>query len=92
VVSAALILLVVRSRRPFFRSNPSRRLLLATLGVVVATVALPYLPFASILGFTPLPLKYLGVAAAIVTLYIISGELAKQLFYRQFDRAPSPAG
>ncbi|HEX7679975.1 MAG TPA: magnesium-translocating P-type ATPase [Thermoanaerobaculia bacterium] len=94
VISASLILLVVRSRRPFFRSKPSLRLLLATLGVVVATVALPYLPFASILGFTPLPMKYLGVAAAIVTLYIISGELAKHLFYRRFDRPRSavPAG
>jgi Mg2+-importing ATPase len=91
VVSAALILLVVRSRRPFFRSKPSRRLLLATLGVVMATVALPYLPFAPILGFTPLPLTYLGAAAVVVTLYIASGELAKRLFYRRFDREPSIA-
>jgi Mg2+-importing ATPase len=91
VVSAALILLVVRSRRPFFRSKPSRRLLLATLGVVMATVALPYLPFAPILGFTPLPLTYLGAAAVVVTLYVASGELAKRLFYRRFDREPSIA-
>ncbi len=91
VVSAALILLVVRSRQPFFRSKPSRRLLLATLGVVVVTVALPYLPFAPILGFTPLPMKYLGIAAVIVTLYIVSGELTKRLFYRRFDHAPSIA-
>jgi Mg2+-importing ATPase len=91
VVSACLILLVVRSRRPFFRSKPSRHLLLATLGVVVVTVALPYLPFAPILGFTPLPLKVLGAAAVIVTLYIVSGELAKRLFYRRFDREPSIA-
>src|ERR1017187_4165427 len=34
VVSACLILLVVRSRRPFFRSKPSRHLLLATLGEI----------------------------------------------------------
>lgn len=91
VVSASLILLVVRSRRPFFRSKPSRRLLLATLGVVIVAVALPYLPFASILGFTPLPLAYLGAAAVIVALYIGSGEVAKRLFYRRFDREPSIA-
>jgi Mg2+-importing ATPase len=92
VVSAALILLVVRSRRPFFRSKPSRRLLLATLGVVLATVALPYLPFAPILGFTPLPLTYLGVAAVVVALYIASGEVAKHFFYRRFDREPALLG
>jgi len=92
VVSAALILLVVRSRRPFFRSKPSRRLLLATLGVVLATVALPYLPFAPILGFTPLPLTYLGAAAVVVALYIASGEVAKHFFYKRFDRQPSLIG
>ena len=83
VVSASLILLVVRSRRPLWRSQPSRRLLLATLGVVAAAVALPYLPFAPLLGFTPLPMAYLGTAALIVLLYIACGEWIKGLFYRR---------
>jgi len=87
VLSASLILLVVRSRRPIFRSKPSGRLMLATLAVVVATVALPYLPFAALLGFTPLPLAYLGATALIVALYIASGELAKKIFYARFDRS-----
>ena len=38
VVSAALIVLVVRTRMPFFRSTPSRGLLWATLAVVVLVV------------------------------------------------------
>ncbi len=46
VLSAALVVLVVRSRRPFFRSRPGKHLLLATLGVVVTTLVLPCLPFA----------------------------------------------
>jgi hypothetical protein len=37
VVSASLIVIVVRTRRPFFRSRPGRHLPMATLAVVAAT-------------------------------------------------------
>ena len=92
VLSASLILLVVRSRRPFFHSRPSRRLLLATLGVGIVTLALPYLSFAALFGLVPLPFEYLGAIAVIVALYVASGELAKHLFYRRFDPGPAPLG
>ena len=52
VVSASLIVLVVRSRRAFFRSKPAKRLLWATLGVVAAALVMPYLPTAGLLGLT----------------------------------------
>ncbi len=89
VISASLIVLVVRSRRPFFRSRPGTRLLWATMGVVAAALALPFLPFAHILGLTPLPPRFLGLVALIVALYIVSGELAKRFFYRHFESAPA---
>ena len=92
VLSASLILLVVRSRRPFFHSRPSRRLLLATLGVGIVTLALPYLPFAALFGLVPLPFEYLGAIAVVVALYVASGELAKHLFYRRFDPGLAPLG
>jgi Mg2+-importing ATPase len=85
VVSASLIVLVVRSRRAFFRSRPGKRLLWATLGVVATALALPYLPFAPLLGLTPLPPPFLGLLAVIVALYVVSGELAKHVFYRHFE-------
>ena len=89
VVSASLILLVVRSRRTFFHSKPSNRLVLATFAVALVAVALPYLPFAALLGLTPLPPIYYGAIALIVVFYIGCGELAKRLFYQRFDTAPS---
>jgi Mg2+-importing ATPase len=91
VASASLILLVVRSRQPVFSSKPSRRLVLATLGVALVTIALPYVPFAALLGLTPLPLTYLFMTAAIVALYIACAEVVKRIFYRKFDRAPQIA-
>jgi Mg2+-importing ATPase len=82
VVSAALIVLVVRTRKPFFMSRPSRPLAVATGLVVGATVALPYTPLAAIFGFVPLGLWYLGTIGAVVAVYIVTAELAKRSFYR----------
>ena len=41
VVSAAIIVLVVRTRRGFLRSRPGKYLLMATLALVVITIVLP---------------------------------------------------
>ena len=85
MVSAALIVLVVRTRMPFFRSGPSRGLLGETLLVVVAVLIVPYVPpLARLFSFTPLPPLFLVVLAGIVCLYILTAELTKALFYRRW--------
>jgi Mg2+-importing ATPase len=86
VVSAALVVLVVRTRYPFFRSGPSWPLGLTTVLVVVATIALPYTPLRSPFALVPLPLRFLLVLSFIVLGYILSAELAKQWFYRRMRR------
>jgi Mg2+-importing ATPase len=82
VVSASLIVLVIRSRQPFFKSRPSTYLLIATLLTVAATLVLPFTPLGGIFGFRPLPLSYLLLIASIVVLYIVSAELVKAVFYK----------
>lgn len=82
VISAALIVFVVRSRKPFFKSKPGRYLTLATLCIVCLTLWLPYTPVAGLIGFQPLPLNLLGLLGLIVLLYIVTAELVKRLFYR----------
>ena len=82
MVSASLIVLVVRTRKPFFMSRPSRPLAVATCLVVGATIAFPYTPLAALFGFTPLGLWYLGAMGAVVALYIVTAELTKRVFYR----------
>jgi len=84
VVSACLIVLVVRTRRPFILSRPSRSLALANLAVVVATIALPYMPFHTLLGFEPLPIKMLGAIAVVITLYVLTAEMSKRIFYQHY--------
>jgi Mg2+-importing ATPase len=83
VVSASLIVLVIRSRKPFFKSMPSKYLLAATLLTVIATVVLPFTPLGGIFGFRQLPFSFLLLIAIIVMLYIFSAEMAKSVFYRK---------
>lgn len=81
VVSACLIVLVIRSRRPFFKSKPGKYLVLATLVIVVVTLFLPISPLAGLLEFQPLPLSFLLMLGVILLIYIGSAELLKKAFY-----------
>ncbi len=81
VISAAVIVLVIRTRRPFIVSRPSRPLALVTVATAAVTLALPYSPLAPLLGFVPLPPEFLALLAAILALYVAAAELAKRLFY-----------
>jgi Mg2+-importing ATPase len=83
VVSASLIVLVIRSRKPFFRSRPGKYLLMATLSIVAITLALPFTPLAAIFGFSPLPFPVLLLIGLIIILYIITTEIVKNIFYRK---------
>ena len=83
VISAAVIVLVIRSRRPFFQSLPGKYLLAATLLVIAATILFPYTPLAVFFNFQPLSLEFLLIIGLILLLYITSAEVAKRFFYRK---------
>ncbi len=83
VVSASLIVLVIRTRNPFFKSRPSKSLFTATLVVVIVTLILPFTPLAPLFGFGRLPISFLLMVGIIIALYLIAAEVTKRLFYRK---------
>jgi Mg2+-importing ATPase len=83
VISACLIVLVIRSRRPLFKSRPGKYLLVATMAIVIVVLVLPLTHFGGLFGFTSLPLVFLLFLLGIVVLYIVSAEIVKKLFYRK---------
>jgi Mg2+-importing ATPase len=85
VISASIIVLVIRSRRPFYKSRPGRLLSGATVFVVLATLILPLIPLGKVFGFIPLPVSFLIMMGVIVVLYILSAELAKKIFYQRVN-------
>jgi Mg2+-importing ATPase len=83
VMTELLIMLVIRTQKPFFRSKPGKYLLLGTLLVAVVTLVLPYSPLGKPLGLTPLPLPLLLTLLGITVLYVLASEATKRAFYRR---------
>ena len=81
LLTELVIALVVRTRRPFFRSRPGNLLLITTGLVIAIALALPYLPFSSIFGFVPLPAPLLLGMIGLTLAYVFAVEVAKKSFY-----------
>lgn len=81
VVSASLIVLVVRTPGSVFKSQPGKYLAAAVAGVVITTLLLPYTPLATLLGFVPLPFSFVIAIVGMVTAYLVATELLKKVFY-----------
>jgi P-type Mg2+ transporter len=83
VISASIIVLVIRSRKPFFKSKPGRNLLITTLTIAVLTFILPFTPLGSVFGFLPLKLNTGLLLLLIVIFYIVVAEITKTIFYKK---------
>ncbi|MGB8216929.1 MAG: magnesium-translocating P-type ATPase [Candidatus Methanoperedens sp.] len=83
VISASIIVLVIRTKKPFFKSIPGKYLSAATLLIVGSTLILPFTPLGKIFEFSHLPISYLLLMGAIVAFYIIAAEMVKAVFYRR---------
>jgi Mg2+-importing ATPase len=83
VLTELLILLVIRTRRPLFKSRPGEYLLIAALIVAGVTLILPYSPLGGLLGFTPLPISLFLTLGGIAGLYIATSEVTKKVFYER---------
>lgn len=83
VLSATLIVLVVRTRLPFFKSLPSKYLFMTTMLIIGFVLFMPMTPIAEWFGFVKLPWYWYGWILIIVALYVFSAELMKRWFYRK---------
>jgi Mg2+-importing ATPase len=83
VISASVTVLVIRTRKSFFRSKPGKYLLTATLLIIAVAIILPISPLAELLGFQQLPINILLVIGIIVALYVLAAEITKRFFYKR---------
>lgn len=85
VISAALIVLVIRTRSPFMKSLPGKYLSLATLSIVLFVSLLPYTPLAQWFGFFRLPAFFFLYVLPVIVAYVACAELTKHWFYRKMS-------
>ncbi|MGE5251015.1 MAG: HAD-IC family P-type ATPase, partial [Bacteroidota bacterium] len=87
LLTALLVaIMVVRTRRPFYKSRPGRWLLISTVIVLAIALLIPYLPFNHLLGFVPLSRRVMGWILLITVLYVLTAETVKHAFYRRQER------
>jgi P-type Mg2+ transporter len=84
LATQTLVIFIIRTRRvPFFRSAPSLPLAVTTGACLAAAVALPFSPLAGLLGFTPLPARFLAALALMVVTYLALAQAGIAYFFRQ---------
>ena len=85
LMTELFITVVVRTRRPFFKSRPGTLLTVSVLIVAGTTIFLPYTALGALFGFVPLPISFMALLLGITALYLAASELAKRWFYKRFD-------
>jgi Mg2+-importing ATPase len=84
-----LVVFVIRtSHWPFLQSLPSSKLVWSTLFCLALGWALPWMPFASQLGFQALPLPLIGWLVLIVLVYLVAAEVVKRYIYNRMEQVP----
>jgi Mg2+-importing ATPase len=85
-LSEMLITFAIRTRLPFYRSQPSRWLILLSVLSALLVIALPhFLPYSSMFGFSPLPLSIAVWTGLVLIAYFVTTEIFKGLFYKRFS-------
>ncbi|MEI7430962.1 MAG: magnesium-translocating P-type ATPase [Betaproteobacteria bacterium] len=77
-----LVIFIIRTRGNPLKSHAHPLLTLAAAIVVVSAMVLPYTPIGTYFGFVPPPVKFYFILGAMVLVYLLMVELAKQGFYR----------
>jgi len=86
ICTQTLIIFVIRTRMvPFYRSRPSRPLVISTVLIVLAACLLPFTTVGHLFGFVPPPLTFYAAMAGLVIGYIVLVELVKRWFYRKYS-------
>ncbi|WP_437901970.1 magnesium-translocating P-type ATPase [Sorangium sp. So ce327] len=83
LATQTLVIFVIRTMGSSFKSSPSRALAATTLGVVAVALALPYSPFAGLLGFVPLPPGFFLFLAGATLTYLAIVEAIKRALMRR---------
>jgi len=90
LATQTLVVFVIRTSKNPLRSHPSGPLLASCLGVVAIGTYLPFSPFATILGFTPLPLSYFAFVAVATAAYLLLVEAVKKALLRHATQNSAP--
>lgn len=83
ILTELFTLMVMRTKKPFFKSKPAATLLISTVIVGAVTLLFPYTPLAPLFGLQPIPFTVIGILIVLIGFYVIALEVTKNFFYRR---------
>lgn len=79
-----LVIFIIRTRGNPFKSRAHPLLVATSLAVAAIGAVLPFTPLGTYFGFVPPPAQFYFILAAMVAIYLVMVEVAKQGFYRWY--------
>ncbi len=84
LLTQTLIIHIIRTNKiPFLQSRPSWPLMVMSVLIMAAGVALPFSPLGAYLGFTPLPALYWPLILLTLLCYVVLTQVAKMWLLRR---------
>ncbi|MEM0008079.1 MAG: magnesium-translocating P-type ATPase [Candidatus Bathyarchaeia archaeon] len=85
LTSQTLVIFAIRTKKsPFWKSKPSRLLLLSSISIITFALIIPYTPLGEIFRFVKPPATFYIALAAILGAYIALVEVVKSWFYKRY--------
>lgn len=81
-ITQLLITFIIRTRKPLFKSEPGRLLLITSIISLAITILLPISPFAGMLGFVAGNSQQLLFLFIILVAFVVTAEITKIIFFR----------
>jgi cation transport ATPase len=82
--SQVLVVFIIRTRRkPFYKSKPSKYLLISSLSIVAFALILPFTPLGAVFGFVPPPPLFFITLTILLGTYLLLAEVVKNWFYKR---------
>lgn len=86
VFSELMITFAIRTRLPFFKSRPSRLLLIVSVFAGIASVAITFLVIGhTLFEFVRIPVNILMFIVVILMIYFFTVELIKKHFFKKHE-------
>ncbi len=83
VMTEIFVTFAIRTKKSFWKSKPSKFLIITSIAAILLTLILIYSPLALLFKFEKIPINILMLIGGIVLLYFFVVELYKKHFYKK---------
>ncbi|MFH0869711.1 MAG: magnesium-translocating P-type ATPase [archaeon] len=85
-ISEIIVTFAIRSRMPFYKSRPSKWLILSSVLCIALVFGMTYLTVGrAVFEFIAMPWAIVSLVVGVLVTYFITAEIAKRYFFKKFE-------